>query len=113
MTLPQLGRILTIQRNEKVPNTIHGGFRNMWVDLATVWAHVDQTGVSEAFDNDVSITIAKRNARITIRWRGDVTELMTVVFDALRWDIKGIAEIGGRRGLTLYCQTDPSRTLMP
>ena len=113
MTLPSLGRIVTIQRNEKVADGMFGGFKNVWVDLATVWAHVDQTGVSEKFINSVSVSIAKRNASITIRWRGDVTEVMRVIYDGLAWDIEGIGEVGQRRGLTLYVQSDPTRAYTP
>ena len=88
-----------------------GGAKESWVSLGSVWAAVNVTGVSEDFENDANITIAKRNARITIRWRGDLNEIMTVVYDGLRWDIEGIAEVGRREFLQLYVQTDVKRTV--
>ena len=90
-----------------------GGFSIKWADLATVWAHVDQTGVSENFENNSNIAVPKRNAEMTILWRDDIGETMRVIYDGLAWDIKGIAEVGRRRGLTLYCQTNPTRAYTP
>ena len=103
--LPSLPHDLETTRDQ------YGGVRESWVSLGSVWAEVNQTGVSETFENDADITLAKRNARITIRWRGDLNEIMTVVYDGLRWDIEGIAEVGFRQFLELYVQTDVRRTV--
>ena len=81
----------------------------MWSEVAEVWASVSQTGVSAKFENDSNRKLALRNSTFRIRWRDDVTELMRVVYDGLLWDIRGIAEVGLRRGLELICQTDVSR----
>ena len=71
-----------------------------------MWANVNQTGVSEDFENDANREQALRNARIRILWRPDITELHRLVYDGLAWAIKGIEEIGFRRELELVCQTD-------
>ena len=87
-----------------------GGQIEKWFDLEEVWAAVNQTGTSERFENNAARKLPLRNATFTIGFRSDVSETSRVVFDGLAWDIKGIAEIGFKRGLTLYCQTDVSRT---
>ena len=38
---------------------------------------------------------------------------MRVVYDGLAWDIEGIAEIGRRVGLKLFCQTDANARVNP
>ena len=106
---PRLNRVVTLQRRETVRDSF-GSPITTWVDVDTLWAHVLVTGVSENFNNNASRSVPIRNAQITIRWLGGVSELDRLLFDSLAWDIKGIAEIGQRRGLRLYGQTDVSRT---
>ena len=36
---------------------------------------------------------------------------MRVIYDGLIWNIVGIAEIGRRAGLKLFCQTDVDRPI--
>ena len=74
--------------------------------MGEVWANVNQTGVSEKFNNDANRTVARRNATMRIRWRDDVAETSRVIYDGLAWDIEGIARLGRRRELELFCQTD-------
>ena len=80
-----------------------------YVELASVWATVEQTGVSEDFVNNADRRIPRRNATMRLRWRAGVQETGRVVYDGLAWGIKGIEEIGRKRELLLYCQTDASR----
>ena len=105
---PRLNWVVTLQRQETARDS-SGGVVTTWKDGANLWAHVNVTGVSENFSNNASRAIPLRSAQITIRWSADVSETDRVIHDGLPWDIKGIAEIGYRRGLTLYCQTDVSR----
>ena len=109
---PRFNRIVQLQRAE-IARDSFGGTIETWVDVAEVWASVNQTGVSEKFENDANRAIAKRSAQITIRWRPGVLETMRVIHAKLIWDIEGIAEIGRREGLKLFCQTDVSRTAPP
>ena len=83
------------------------------VTVDTAWASVNQTGVSEKFVNDANLKVAKRTAQITIHWRPDVREDMRVIYDGLIWDIEGIAEIGRRERLNMFCQTDVGRPFVP
>ena len=79
-----------------------------WSEIDKVKANVNQTGVSENFENESNRAVALRNATIRIRERDDVDETARVIFDSLPWDIKGIAKVG-RRELELICQTDVHR----
>ena len=106
---PSLNRVVTLQR-QKTARDSFGGEVLSFVDVEDLWAHVNVTGVSENFDNNASREIPLRNGEFSIRWRADVSEIDRVIHAGLAWDIKGIAEIGFRRGLRLYVQTDASRT---
>ena len=80
-----------------------------WTKLADLWASVNQTGVSTAFENDAKRDVALRTARFRIDWRAGLRETDRLIYSGLIWDIKGIAEIGRRRALELICQTDVDR----
>ena len=104
----QLNRIISIEK-PTVARDSFGSEILTWGELAEVWASVNQTGVSEKFVNDANRELALRTAQITIRWLPDIEEDMRVIYDGLIWDIEGIAEIGRREGLNLFCQTDVDR----
>ena len=104
----RLDRIVELQER-RVTRDSFGGEIESWSEIDKVWANVDQTGVSENFQNDASRKVALRNSTFRIRWRNDVQETSRVVYDGFPWDIKGIAELGRRRELELICQTDVHR----
>ena len=83
----------------------------VWEKLETVWANVNQTGVSEDFENEANREQALRNTKFRILWRNDITELHRLVYDGLAWGIKGIGELGFRRELELTCQTDVDQSV--
>lgn len=106
----QLNRRVELQR-ATIQRDSYGGEVKTWATLATVWARVEVTGVSENFDNDANRAVPIRNAKMEIRYRRDLRETDRVVYDGLAWDIEGLGELGYRRGTLLYCQTDASRRL--
>ena len=101
----RLNRIIRIQALG-VTRDAFGSEIEAWVDVAEVWANVNQTGTSEKFNNDAKRMVALRNATMRIRWRDDVSETSRVIFAGLAWGIVGIARLGRRRELELFCQTD-------
>ena len=107
--MPTYDRIVDIQQRVVSKDAL-GGESVFWDKLVTVWANVDQTGVSEDFENDANRVQALRNAKFRILWRNDITELHRIVYDGLAWSIEGIGEIGYRRELELFCQTDVDRS---
>ena len=84
-----------------------------WVELDTVWAHVNQTGADEAFEDSADREEVTRDARMEIRYRHDVDETMRVIYDELAWDIRGIAEFGYRDRLELLCQAEIGNQRFP
>ena len=105
---PKFNRIVELQGFTETKDDFGSRIKS-WATVETVWASVNQTGVSTKFDNDANRDVAKRTAQIAIRWRSDVMENMRVIYDGLIWDIKGQREIGRRQGLNLFCQTDVDR----
>ena len=108
----RLNRIILLQARV-VTRDVYGSEIEAWVDVAEVWANVNQTGTSEKFNNDANRTVALRNATMRIRWRDDVSETSRVIYAGLAWDIEGIAKLGRRRELELYCQTDVNARVAP
>ena len=101
----RLDRIVEIQ-SRRITRDAFGSEIVSWSEIDKVWANVNQTGASENFENNADRDVALRNSTIRIRWRDDVQETSRVVYDGFLWDINGIAEVGYRRELELYCQTD-------
>ena len=104
----RLDRIVELQER-RITRDAFGSEVESWSEIEKVWANVNQTGVSEDFENESNRAVALRNSTIRILWRSDVQETSRVVYDGFPWDIKGIAEIGFRRELELICQTDVHR----
>ncbi len=61
-----------------------------WAELATVWAEVVPVGGSEIFQ--AKQFGAETVKKFRIRWRGDVTAKMRVVYDSANYDIADVAE---------------------
>ena len=79
----RLNRIIRIQSRVKTRDA-YGSEIEAWVDVAEVWANVNQTGTSEKFNNDAKRMVALRNATMRIRWRDDVAETSRVIY-AMMW----------------------------
>ena len=112
MTTGRLDRIIEIQRRA-VTRDSFGGEIETWVKLDTVWAHVNQTGADEKFENESHRERATRDARMAIHYRDDIDETMRVIYDERAWDIRGIAELGFRHKLELLAQADISGVRYP
>ena len=108
----RLDRIIEIQRRI-VTRDSFGSELETWAALDTVWAHVNQTGADEKFENNANRNLVTRDARMTIHYRDDIDETMRVIYDERAWDIRGIAEIGFRKKLELFVQADIDGELHP
>ena len=103
----QLNRRIEIQELRVIRDAF-GGEIKRWRELGKVWAEVMQTGQDETYRNDADRDQAVRNARMRIRYRGDVDETMRVIYDGHAWDVEGIAEWGFRDSLLLSVRADVS-----
>lgn len=73
-----------------------------WKPFATVWAKAAPLMAKERFLADSER--ATREYTFTIRYRKGIGPEMRIVHDSLPYQIKGIAEIGRRRGLELTAE---------
>lgn len=94
-----LDRRITLQSFETVSDGA-GGSTTTWVDLATVWASVQQQSGREYFALGTTQTEVKRVFRL--RWRNDITTLQRVVYDGQNHNIDEVKELGRRAGLELH-----------
>ena len=90
MTDPgRLDRRITIQQSTPTQDAA-GQPIESWAALATVWAEVVPVGGSEVFQ--AKQFGAEAVAKFRIRYRGDVTRAMRVVYDSDNYDISDVAE---------------------
>ena len=93
MTNPgRLDRRITIQEDVGTQDAA-GQPVSDWQDIAanpTVWAEVVPVGGSEVFQ--AKQCGAETVKKFRIRWRGDVTAKMRVVYDSDNYDIADVAE---------------------
>ena len=90
-----------------------GSAMSTWTKLDDVWASFESLSAKERFEAGSNRVVAVREGRFTIRWRADVDELCRVVYDSMAWGIRGIAEVGYRKGLILHCAADPDAVIAP
>ena len=95
----KLDRRVLIQR--PVPDdSFDGAGSGQWVDVATVWANVEDALPSRAERLADGINVASRPARVRMRHRSDVTSSMRfVVANRIMQIVAGPAELGRRDGL--------------
>lgn len=107
--MPLYDRVLTLQTPVRTRDTL-GGEVTTWATIAELWGNVHTRGQSaERYISSAEREWAARVAAVRIPWRQNVNETMRIVYDGYAWDITGIAEIGFRRELEIYCETDVGR----
>ena len=68
---------ITIQKQQTIRDDT-GGYSITWVDIAKVWANVNESrGVEFIENNQVK---AESTAKITIRYRNDINETMRILY---------------------------------
>lgn len=99
MKLGRLNRRLRIERRETGSDTTYGSAKVEWVKHVEVWAEVQDILPSRSERLDDNVSIARRPARVRMRYRSDITSNMQVVLDGRRMRIvAGPAELGRREG---------------
>lgn len=104
MNAGKLKRKITIER--PVP---HGSFtgagRETWVEVAKVWAEVQDRLPSRGEDMANGFNVASRPARVRMRYRSDITSDMRIVMgDRIMQIVSAPAELGRREGLELMVE---------
>ena len=109
-----LDRRITILQRVNVRNEKTGTDKAVWTPLATVWAQVQAILPSRADRVADVVDIAKRPARVRIRWRSDVTIEMRIRFEDREYTIvSGPVEIGRRQGLEMLVEHNTSEGQRP
>jgi SPP1 family predicted phage head-tail adaptor len=103
MRAGQLNQRVTIQE-QCIARDSYGAETVTWKDLATVWAEVVPSAGGERWLQGLEQRIAERVTRIRMRYRGDVTEKMQILFGAQVFDVQQMSHSQtGHRELVLLC----------
>ncbi|WP_442754707.1 phage head closure protein [Methylocystis sp. JAN1] len=101
-TIGQLRQRVTIEAPVDAPDDI-GGINRSFAPLAQVWARIETPGAQEQFAEQ-RLEQAKRCV-VTIRWRGDVTSQMRVLFRGRVLIVRSVEDRDEtRRFVTCLCE---------
>ena len=107
-TLIEAGRLkerVAIQHRVETQDPIYGTTIVSWEQLATVWAEVQDILPSRSESIADSISIARRPARVRMRYREDLDSTMRLVVNGRTLNIiAGPAELGFRAGLEFMAE---------
>lgn len=103
MQAGKLRHWIVLQKPEKVQDTKTGAVRNIWVDVAELWADVVAVSAREFIA--AQAVQSSVTTRITIRYRSDVTNKHRILFDGRIFNIEGVLSDpkSGREYITLPC----------
>ena len=99
----QLDQRITLEQESRVPDD-QGGAVSTWATLATVWAEVRPLSGRERAE--LASVQAPATYRFRIRRRADVTDTMRIGWNGGTYNIRFIADAGGRE---LYMTIDAER----
>ncbi|MEB0133784.1 phage head closure protein [Actimicrobium sp. CCC2.4] len=102
-----LDRRIRIERKQVGADDGYGGGEITWVEVATVWAEVQDVLPSKSETQSDVIRTATRPARIRMRYRSGITSDMRVIIierGMTMQVIAGPAEIGRREGIELMVE---------
>lgn len=77
--------------------------KNVFVDVATVWATFRPTGGREFREG--AIAIGEERATFTTHYREDIRQVDRLIFQGKVWEIKSINRVGWKEGLDINCTT--------
>ena len=104
LTRSDLDRRITFQRRAPAAGFIKTA-QGTWVPVATVWAQVRDLLPSRSEKLADGIILARRPARIRIRFRSDITSDMQILYAGRTLQIMGPpVELGRREGLEMMAQ---------
>jgi SPP1 family predicted phage head-tail adaptor len=88
-----------------------GGFVSRLYPIATVWAAVASMA-GRLIDGESQQRAAEADTRISMRYRGDITQRSIVAYQGESYDLLNVAEIGRREGLEILARrTNPQADL--
>jgi SPP1 family predicted phage head-tail adaptor len=90
---------ITVQTASASSVDDYGDYDGAWYNLAELWAKMEWKTGEEKMDAE-QLT-AWRGVEFTIRYRGDITEKMRILWEGDYYDIESIAQVGGRKRFEL------------
>lgn len=98
-------KVKILSEVEVIDETYGSAVTSDWVEVATVWAQVQDILPSRAGRVAQEISIERRPSRIRMRYRTDVTMANRIEFEGQQMRIvAGPAEIGRREGIELIAE---------
>ena len=95
--MPRIGAMrerVTIEQESRVADG-GGGYPMAWSEVATVWAAVEpQSGREQLQAERVESLV---DYRVTMRWRGDVTAGMRLLWGSVDMAITAVRRVDGRK----------------
>jgi SPP1 family predicted phage head-tail adaptor len=105
MKLGKLNRLITILERQVTKDPVYNTEIVEWVVLTTAYAEVQDMLPSRAERIAEGINIARRPARVRMRWRPDIDSTMRISVDGREMRIvAGPIELGRRGGLELMVE---------
>jgi len=99
---------ITIQAHQETNDPIYGPQPAGWVDVATVWAEVQDVLPSKQESIREGMAVATNRTRIRMRYRAGVTSAMRIVelggMQRTLQIVGGPAVLGNREGIELLCE---------
>lgn len=109
----KLNRRITIQALQVVEDPAYGPQPAAWVEMATVWAEIQDALPSKSESVQQGLVISYSRTRIRMRYRAGITSAMRVVEvggAARTFNIVGGPSIlGNRKGIELMCEAYSSQ----
>jgi len=105
MDAGRLNRRVTILHSAQSQSAKSGAWSASWVPLATVWAEVQDVLPSRSETIADGIEIARRPARVRMRYRTDITSAMRLQYQGREYRIvSGPAELGNRDAIEIIAE---------
>lgn len=99
---------IRIDQRSVATNTDYGTQTITWVELATVWAEVQDQLPSRGENVTAELVQARQPVRVRMRYRADIESTMRVVeLGGLQRTLKivgGPATLGNREGVEIMCE---------
>lgn len=107
-TAQELNRKITFQAKTYIQNPNTGAMTEVWADHVSVFAKVEPLVGREFFA--AAAVQAESTVKFTIRFRGDLTSIMRIVFDGEHYNITSIQNIrSANREMLIYAKAGPTQ----
>lgn len=108
MRAGKLNRRIKLQALQETDHPLYGPQPAQWVDVATIWAEVQDVLPSKSEAAKGGLAVAYNRTRVRFRYRTGITSAMRIVeLSGLQRTLQivgGPAILGNREGIELLCE---------